>query len=77
MDARIQALVDYTKEKLSLGNYYLYSCDLDRKVTNQNKTVYSLEMEWLPEHIKAYDEEDEVPEGTASVSIYMDSRKFN
>lgn len=77
MDARIQALVDYTKEKLSLGNYYLYSCDLDRKVTNQNKTVYSLEMEWRPEHIKAYDEEDEVPEGTASVSIYMDSRKFN
>ncbi|MCM3031782.1 hypothetical protein SFC55_05920 [Niallia taxi] len=77
MDARIQALVDYTKEKLSLGNYYLYSCDLDRKVTNQNKTVYSLEMEWLPEHIKAYDEEDEVPEGTASVSISIDTKRFN
>ncbi|RVT61624.1 hypothetical protein [Niallia taxi] len=77
MDARLQELVDYTQEKLGLENYYLHSHDLDRSVSNQNKTLYTLEMEWLPEHIKAYDEEDEVPEGVASISIYIDSRKFN
>lgn len=77
MDARLQELVDYTQEKLGLQNYYLHSHDLDRSVSNQNKTLYTLEMEWLPEHIKAYDEEDEVPEGVASISIFIDSRKFN
>lgn len=77
MDVRIQELVDYTMEKLGLGNYYLHSYDLDRQVSNQNQTVYSLEMEWLPEHIKTWDDEDEVPEGTASISISIDSKRFN
>ncbi len=61
MDARIQELVDYTMEKLGLGNYYLHSYDVDRQVSNLNQTVYSLEMDWLPEHIKTWDDEDEVP----------------
>ncbi|TRZ36777.1 hypothetical protein CEQ21_14785 [Niallia circulans] len=77
MDARLRELVDYTKETLGLENYYLHSHDLDRSVSNQNKTMYTLEMEWLPEHITAYDEEDEVPSGTAAISLYIDSRKFN
>lgn len=34
-------------------------------------------MEWLPEHIKTWDDEDEVPEGTASISISIDSKRFN
>lgn len=75
MEARIQELVDYTMEKLGLGNYYLHSYYLDRQVSNQNQTVYSLEMDWLPEHFKTWDDED--AEGAASISISIDSKRFN
>lgn len=76
MDARLQELVDYTKEKLGLGNYYLEEYYLRRHVSSTLKTVYTLEMEWFPKHIIARTEDDEVPDGTASVSIFIDSKKL-
>lgn len=75
MDARIQELVDFTKIKFGLGNYYLKEYQFYRRVNIFNETIYTLSMEWLPNDIER-DEGDLNPEGAASIEINLKNRKF-
>ncbi|MFJ8235332.1 hypothetical protein ACIQ34_06215 [Ureibacillus sp. NPDC094379] len=75
MDVRIKELVEFAKEKFGLNNYYLQEYRFQRSVNIFNETVYTLSMEWFPDH--AVQEEDGAnPEGTASIEMDIKSRKF-
>lgn len=52
MDKRIEELINFTKEKYSLHEYYLHTFNLYRSTTIFKDTGYSLSMEWFPNHIK-------------------------
>lgn len=75
MDHRIKELINLTKEKFGLENYYLQTHELHRKTNTFNETVYTLSMEWFPNHITEF-EEDLNPDGTASIEIDIHSRRF-
>jgi len=75
MDLRIQELIDFTKTKLGLNNYYLQEHRFYRSVNSCNETVYTLSMEWFPNHAVQEDDGSN-PDGTASVEIDLKSRKF-
>lgn len=75
MDLRIQELIDFTKTKFGLDNYYLQRHRIDRNVNIFNETVYTLSMEWFPNHAVQEDDGSN-PEGTASIEINLKSRKF-
>lgn len=76
MDIRIKELIDFTKTKLGLDNYYLQHHRLYRNVNIFNETVYTLSMEWFPNHITEREDDDSNPEGTAVIDINVHSRKF-
>ncbi|WP_066305748.1 hypothetical protein [Bacillus sp. FJAT-29814] len=76
MDSRIQELIEITKEKFGLGNYYLKRHGLSRKVNFFNDTSYTLWMEWFPNHEMEQEDDDSNPEGTASIEINVNTRKF-
>ncbi|QTM98488.1 hypothetical protein ERJ70_03765 [Sediminibacillus dalangtanensis] len=76
MDKRIQALVDLTKEKFGLQNYYLGRHDLNRSVTIFKETNYTLTMEWFPAHAPKPGEDDLNPEGTAVIEIDIHQQVF-
>lgn len=76
MDERIQSLLDYTREKYGLWDYYLERYSFDRNVTIFNETVYTLTMEWFPNHITNQENEDENPEGTAVITMDVKSRRI-
>ncbi|MCC3357900.1 hypothetical protein [Bacillus sp. REN16] len=76
MDTRIQELVDLTREKFGLWDYYLKSHSFNRNVTIFNETNYSLSMEWLPNDVKEPVDEDENPDGTAAIDIDIQTRRF-
>lgn len=48
MDVRIQELIDFTKTKFGLDNYYLQRHQFYRSVNIFNETDYILSMEWFP-----------------------------
>ncbi|MBU5267885.1 hypothetical protein [Virgibacillus proomii] len=75
MDTRIKELINFTKEKYCLHEYYLHTFDINRSTTIFKDTVYSLSMEWFPNHIKNWDDETYNPEGTACIEIDIHSRK--
>lgn len=75
MDMRIKKLIDFTKTRFGLDNYYLEKYHIDRNVNIFNETMYTLCMEWLPDHIHEQEEDGTNPEGTAVVEIDMNSRK--
>ncbi len=75
MDLRVQELIDITKTKFGLNNYYLQEHRFYRSVNSFNETIYTLSLEWFPNH--AVPEEDgSNPDGTASIEINLKSRKF-
>lgn len=76
MDFRIEELIEWTKTKFGLKNYYLQRHQLYRKVDFFNKTVYTLSMEWFPNHVTVQKDEDLNPEGTASIEINVKNHKF-
>ncbi|MGM8363928.1 hypothetical protein ACLIBG_00470 [Virgibacillus sp. W0181] len=76
MDNRIKGLIDFTYRKFGLNNYYLQRYHLDRSVNIFNKTIYTLCMEWFPNHLKELEDDDLNPEGTAVIEINIHSRKF-
>ncbi|MCW2279275.1 hypothetical protein [Heliophilum fasciatum] len=76
MDKRIKDLVDFTREKYRLTKYYLHSWSIHRNTTIFNDTVYMLVMEWFPNHIKNWNDQDLNPEGVAIIEIDIHSRKF-
>ncbi|SET71097.1 hypothetical protein SAMN05216389_12227 [Oceanobacillus limi] len=75
MDKRVQALVALTKTKFGLHNYYLKNHRLDRDVNLFRETVYTLSMEWFPNHIMEMEDDDTNPEGTAVIDIEVTTQK--
>ena len=75
MDKRIEELVNFTKEKYCLHEYYLHTFNFYRSTTIFKDTDYSLSMEWFPNHIKNWDDETYNPEGTVCIEIDIHSRK--
>lgn len=76
MDPRINELVVFTKRKLGLDNYHLFTHRLRRTVNFFNETVYTLEMEWFPSHVKGREEDGLNPEGAACIDLDVHTRKF-
>lgn len=76
MDKRIEELIQHTKEKYGLHEYYLHSCDIYRSKDIFKNTFYTLSMEWFPNHIQNWDDEIYNPEGTACIDIDIHSRKI-
>lgn len=75
MDRRIKELIDLTKTKFGLDNYYLHRYRLYRNVNILNETVYTLCMEWFPNHLTK-PEDDSNPEGTAVIDINVNNHKL-
>ena len=75
MEKRMKDLVEYTKEKYGLNQYYLHRWDIIRSTTYFDDTVYTLSMEWFPNHFQDWDDDETNPVGTASIEIDIDSRK--
>ena len=76
MDSRIKELIDYTKIKFGLDKYHLQRQRLYRKVNIFNETIYTLCMEWFPDHVSEPKDDDSNPEGTAVIDIDVNSRKL-
>ncbi|MFD1779412.1 hypothetical protein ACFSFW_12090 [Fredinandcohnia salidurans] len=76
MDERTQELVDFTREKFGLSDYYLETYSFNRSVSIFNETIYTLSMEWFPNHCVGQEYEDENPDGTAVITIDVKSRNF-
>lgn len=76
MDERTQELVDFTREKFGLWDYYLETYSFNRSVSIFNETIYTLSMEWFPNHCVGQEYEDENPDGTAVITIDVKSRNF-
>lgn len=74
MDKRIKDLIEFTKEKYGLTQYYLHKWDIVHSITIFSDTVYRLSMEWFPDHIKKWDDETANPEGTAYIEIDIHSK---
>jgi hypothetical protein len=75
MDLRIKELVDFTKNKFGLNNYFLKGHQFYRNINIFNETVYTLSMEWFPNHEAEHEDDDLNPEGTACIEINVKSRK--
>lgn len=75
MDHRIEELIEFTREKYGLDQYYLQDWHIRREMTIFNDKVYLLSMEWFPNHIQDWDDEGSNPEGTACIEIDIHSRK--
>ncbi|MFB5197596.1 hypothetical protein ACE198_22255 [Neobacillus sp. KR4-4] len=76
MDTRVQELVDFTRNKWGLDNYYLHTYHFYRKLNALNETIYTLSMEWYPSHITDQEDEDYNPDGTAAIDLNIQNRQF-
>ena len=76
MDSRIQELIDMTRIKFGLDDYYLQRHSFSRYVNIFNETVYRFGMEWFPNHVTEQEDDGSNPEGTASIGINVKSGKF-
>jgi hypothetical protein len=68
MDQRIKKLADLTFEKFGLEEYYLGRTGFYHRSSFQNKTDYTLCMEWFPNGAEAEDDGSN-PEGTAVIEV--------
>lgn len=75
-DQKIQMLIDETKTKFGLGDYYLARYGLHRDVNMFNETIYTLSMEWFPKHIQIDEDADFNPDGTAVIEIDIHSERY-
>lgn len=75
MDTRVQELVEYTINKFGLNQYYLQNYHFNRTVNSFNETVYTLAMEFFPNHAEK-DDDDLNPDGTVCIEINIENRKF-
>jgi hypothetical protein len=72
----VQELVDFTRDKWGLNNYYLHTYNFYRKLNGLNETIYTLTMEWYPSHITEQEDEDCNPDGTAVIDLNVQNRQF-
>ena len=76
VERKIQELIEFTKTKFGLNNYYLQRHQFYRSVNIFNETIYILSMEWFPNHVRVQEDDGSNPEGTASIEINVKSQKF-
>ena len=76
MDSRIKALVDLTKVKFGLDNYFLHTWNIYCDKNMMNGTNYILTMEWFPNGIKEQTEDELNPPGTAIVELDLKSSRL-
>ncbi|MUK90338.1 hypothetical protein GMD78_18350 [Ornithinibacillus sp. L9] len=76
MDIRIKEIIDTTKNRFGLDNYYLRNYSLHREVTIHSKTVYTMSMEWFPNHVTEQEEDGTNPEGTAVIEIGVENQQI-
>lgn len=72
----MQELVDFTRDKWGLDNYYLHTYNFYRKLNALNETIYTLTMEWYPSHITEQEDEDCNPDGTAAIDLNVQNDQF-
>lgn len=77
MDARIEKLINLTRSQWGLEDYYLGRHHLFRQLTLDGETVYFLNMEWFPNKYANWTDEEENPEGTASIDINIHTEEFD
>ncbi|WP_456276290.1 hypothetical protein [Bacillus sp. AK128] len=77
MDRRINELINLTREKFNLHDYYLNSYHFFRNINIFGKTIYTLSMEWFPSHITDWKDEDSNPKGTACIDVDVKSLAFH
>jgi len=58
MDNKIKELVELARKKFGLESYYLKRHSLNQKITLFQETVYTLTMEWFPNHVIEHEDED-------------------
>lgn len=75
MDSRVQELADLAKEKFGLGNYYLARHHFYRSVHYINDTVYTVSMEWFPNHVTEPQDDESNPEGAAGIEINIQTHR--
>ena len=76
MDSMIKELIDSTKIKFGLDNYYLARHSFSRKLNFLNETNYTLCMEWFPNHVSEQEDEDLNPVGTAVIDLDINSHRY-
>ncbi|WP_449536511.1 hypothetical protein [Ferdinandcohnia sp. Marseille-Q9671] len=77
MDPRIQDLINHTKTKFGLHDYYLGRHSLSRNVNIFNETNYTLSMEWFPKNTTEVVDEDSNPDGTAVIEVNVHTGKYD
>ena len=75
VDQKVSKLVEMTKEKFGLANYYLKSYHLNRHVDLFRKTIYTLTTEWFPNEIEKLTE-DLNPPGTALIEMDLHTAQY-
>lgn len=76
MDVRIKDLVEKTKQKFGLNNYYLQRYSIDRQLNMLNETSYLLSMEWFPNDEVDRTDEELNPDGTAVIELDLHSMRL-
>lgn len=76
MNSRIEEVIELTRSKFGLDNYYLKRYQFDRSVNIFKETVYTMCMEWFPNHATVQEDDDSNPQGTAIIEIDINSLKF-
>lgn len=77
MHSLIKELIDSTKLRFGLNNYYLERHSLSRELNILNETEYTLCMEWFPNHVTEQEDEDLNPEGTAVIDFNTNSQRYD
>src|SRR5690606_29112031 len=75
MDKRITELIEYTKSRYDLTKYELHKWELSSRITIQKETIYTLNMEWFPQSIVAWNDDSTNPEGTVYIELDIKSRR--
>ncbi|MCH1625266.1 hypothetical protein [Fredinandcohnia quinoae] len=75
MDSRLQSLIDCSRVKFGLENYFLKRHELYREVNLFNETLYTFCMEWFPNGVE-HEDEDTNPEGTAVIELNLKKDQY-
>ena len=76
MNTRIKKLIDTTKLKFGLNNYFLKSHSFSRKINFLNETEYILGMNWYPNHEIEFEDDDYNPDGTAVIELNLHTHRY-
>lgn len=75
VDSRLQSLIEHTKVKFGLEDYFLKTHELYRDVTLFNETVYTFCTEWFPNGVD-HEDEDTNPDGVAVIDFNLNQNQY-